>query len=184
MWQAVDYFLTIHAYRNNREKKVEDITRLVVLTSPCVSIVEDAAFLVRLDNVTLHQPLNGRLTINDVFVCFSRNVLDGNVAIVDDSGLILFLAVFRKRHLVGNGEVSIVGTAIGCAFHLFVANDSDTFGSLAVLVIEMQVSKFTSSLFKGEEVLQRVHDRNTRQRLFQVSRETCAVILAVASVIT
>ena len=53
--------------------EVYNVSRVSLLITPIVGVIHDTAILIRSHGVTLHQPLNSRLAIDDVFVGFIRD---------------------------------------------------------------------------------------------------------------
>ena len=58
-----------------------------MLNSPVVKIVGDATAFVRFDLVSVNNPLDSTSTVDHVFIGFSRDILDADVGIIDDTGL-------------------------------------------------------------------------------------------------
>ena len=74
----------------------------MVLTGPIIGIILDERLLVLGDGVTLHDPFDGRFAVDDILVGFLRDVLDGDVAVIDDHTLIVLRL---EAHFIYHAEV-------------------------------------------------------------------------------
>ena len=63
---------------------MDDIARAFLLTRPKVGVVLDATLLMGRYGITLHNPLDGTLAIDDVVVGCLGNFLDGDTPVVND----------------------------------------------------------------------------------------------------
>ena len=107
-WQIVHDVKRLDADIDDTQQEVEDVAGLVVLAGPVVGIVIDERLLVLRDGVTLHNPFDGRFAVDDILVGFLRDVLDGDVAVVDDDALIVLTL---ETHFVNDSE-KVVGSVI------------------------------------------------------------------------
>ncbi len=76
--------------------------------APVVGVVGDAAVFVTGDLVAFHDPFEGGLAIDDVVVGFQWDTGEGEVAVINDSGLIDLLVLAGEGHfldLVGGGGI-------------------------------------------------------------------------------
>ena len=106
--QAIHYFHSFEADGDDAEEEIEDVFGVIVFNSPIVGIICDTGSFVGGNGIAFHNPFDSRFAIDDVFVCFERDVRDGDFVVIDDAGFIVFgfhFAVacldllFRKSHL-------------------------------------------------------------------------------------
>lgn len=67
---------------------------------PIVGVVDDAAGLVCFDALALHNPVQRGFAVDHVVPCFSGNILDRNLTVVDNGGLVALLGEFHFLHAV------------------------------------------------------------------------------------
>lgn len=70
---------------------MDDIARAFLLTRPKVGVVLDATLLIGRYGITLHNPLDGTLAIDDVVVGCLGNFLDGDTPVVNDDTTLTLL---------------------------------------------------------------------------------------------
>ena len=103
-WQTIHDFDSLDADVDDTQQEVEYIAGLVVFAGPVVGIVLDERFLVLGDGVTLHNPFDGRFAIDVILVGLLRDVLNGDVAIINDGALIVLTL---KAHLIYHAEIFV-----------------------------------------------------------------------------
>ena len=136
--------------------------------------------------VPLDNPFDGRLAVDDVFVGFRRDVLNDDVAIVDDDGLVL---LGLEAHLVNDPEVVIVrrvggvlvettSCRVSLGFHrdLAVSMDDDIRTGSDGFVVEMEVGEFLAVLVEVHEVVHIIHDGDAGEGLFKVGGKALPVV--------
>src|SRR5664280_3482452 len=156
----------LHAHSDQALDKVDDVPWLASSGCPVAGVVDDAAGLVGLDLIALHDPLDGRLAVDLVLVCLWRDTAEGQRAVVDDRGLVHDRSGFAEPHL-GDMQVHV---ATHPAAVLVQRPGLDGF------VVEMPGGQVTSGLAETPEVLDH---RNTRDHLLQVSGEAFLVLRRV-----
>ncbi len=90
----------LHAYGDHTAQQVKRVAGISYrFYCIAVGIVGNAAGGVFLDTLTFHHPFDGRFSVYHVVICCFWNVCDGDVAVVDDRGLVLGLATTAEPHL-------------------------------------------------------------------------------------
>ena len=79
-----------HTHFDHAQDEFEDVTRVAVLAAPIVRIVFNARVFVDADLVLVDDPAQRGTAIDDVFVCFGRDVFDRDMAVVFEFGEIAF----------------------------------------------------------------------------------------------
>lgn len=78
----------LHAQADDGQEQIQDVAGIADLCSPVVGVIADARLLVGAEGIALHDPLDGRLAIDDIVVGAGRDVVDGDVAVVENAGLV------------------------------------------------------------------------------------------------
>ena len=71
---------------NHAHNQLKDIARIVVFAAPVVRVVFDAGVFVDADLILVDDPAQWGTAIDDVFVCFGRDVFDRDMAVVFELG--------------------------------------------------------------------------------------------------
>src|SRR5664280_2310132 len=164
--KAINDRRRLHAHSDQALDKVDDVPWLASSGCPVVGVVDDAAGLVGLDLIAVHDPLDGGLAVDFVLVRLWRDTAEGQRTVVDDRGLVHDRAGFAEPHL-GDMQVHV---ATHPAAVLVQRPGLDGF------VVEMPGGQVTSGLAETPEVLDH---RNTRDHLLQVSGEAFLVLRRV-----
>ena len=165
--QSVDDVDGLHADADDLLDEVDDVARIVRIL---VRIVDDAALLVLGDLIPIDKPADGSLAVHHIFVGAWRNVLDNQVFGDLEHGQVgNLLAGFRILDLTRirqfNGTPRIDGIA--------------DFGHLPrfdLLVTNMQFRQLAAGLLERLEV---ARERNARQLLLKIVRESRTILFAV-----
>ena len=64
----------LHTNGNHAQKQIEDVPRFALFRCPVVGIVGDAAGLVGLDLVAIHDPFNGGSAVDQIVIGFQRDM--------------------------------------------------------------------------------------------------------------
>lgn len=158
--------------------------------------------LIDSDGIAFHYPLDSGIAVDDVLIGCERNVLNGDVAIVDDFALVchelaVLVTYFGETHLF-HDEMLISGICPFALPNVNVADDSygmsltslhrhfrevSTIAVLpcslhidASLVIQMQVGQFLPSFIKSHKVLHVILDGDARQGLLQIIAKAFMVL--------
>ena len=83
-----DYAVGLGGEVGDAEEEVEDVAGVVVLFAPVVGVVADAALLVHGDLVTVEDPIEGGLAVDDVVVGVEGDVAEVDFAVVVDAGFV------------------------------------------------------------------------------------------------
>ncbi len=160
---------------DDAQQQVVDVFRVVVLAAPVVRIVLNPARRVRLHRIALHHPLDCRLAVHHVVVGLQRNVLNRDARIVMDYALVGRLAVqLAEAHLIIYEVADLVaavrqrrvyGAASGVGLH--------------TLVSEVEFGQAAAGTAEGPEVVGRLDQRQSGQRLLEVGGEGRAVVRGV-----
>ena len=144
-----------------------------MLPAPVVGVVGDETRRVLLHRIALHHPLDRRLAVHHVVVGLQRNVLNRDARIVMDYALVGRLAVqLAEAHLIHavvdgviirSGRVHRVASGVG----------------LHVLVSEVEFGQAAAGTAEGPEVVGRLDQRQSGQRLLEVGGEGRAVVRGV-----
>ena len=164
------------AYCNHTLKEIKRIGR-VACSFDCiaVSVIYDTACFVGLDALSFHHPLQRGLAVHDVVVGLQGHVLHGDVGVVDDGGLVLFLARLAEgpfRDAVERLWVLDVGQAQVALL------DRDRVG-FDGFIVHMHITEFAARAAEGPEVGGGLHAGDAGQFLGQVVGVFRAVILGV-----
>ena len=97
---------------------------------PVVWIIFDLGRFINGDGIAFHYPFNYGFAINDIFVCFEWNVLNGNMVIIDNACFIsnelsIFVTNFGKLYFI-NGKVLVVFVCPVVLPNVHIAIYSDT----------------------------------------------------------
>lgn len=146
-----------------------------MLPAPVVGVVGDETRRVLLHRIALHHPLDRRLAVHHVVVGLQRNVLNRDARIVMDYALVGRLAVqLAEAHLIIYEVADLVaavrqrrvyGAASGVGLH--------------TLVSEVEFGQAAAGTAEGPEVVGRLDQRQSGQRLLEVGGEGRAVVRGV-----
>src|SRR5664279_646174 len=104
--KAINDRRRLHAHSDQALDKGDDVPRLASSGCPVAGVVDDAAGLVGLDLIAVHNPLDGGLAVDFVLVRLWRDTAEGQRAVVDDRGLVHDRAGFAEPHL-GDMQVHV-----------------------------------------------------------------------------
>ena len=79
------------------EQEIEDVARSPLFARPEVGVVFDAAVFVNGHRIAFHHPFYGTLAIHHVVVGLGRDVVNGDVPVVDDG---VALVLFGESHFL------------------------------------------------------------------------------------
>lgn len=148
-----------------------------MLSAPVVGVVGDETRRVGLHRIALHHPLDRRLAVHHIVVGLQRNAFDRDARIVMYYALVGRLAVeLAEAHLLytvvdgvifRSGRVYRVASGVG----------------LHMLVSEVEFGQATAGTAEGPEVVGRLDQRQSGQRLLEVGGEGRAVVRGVEDAI-
>jgi len=145
-WQTIHDVNCLDADIDDTQQEVEDVAGLVMFAGPVVGIVLDERLLVLGDGVTLHNPFNGRFSVDDILVGFLRDVLDGDVAVVDDGALIV-LDLRSSLLTLGRVQVSLallsLTRSLGLEAHL-IYHTEVIVGSIICWCLDIAASRWVT----------------------------------------
>ncbi len=87
----------LHTHINNTQQQVQYVPQIPNFFRPIIRIVLDAAFFVGCYLVAFHNPLNSTLAVYYILIRFGRNVLDGDLAVINNS---ILLVLLREAHFL------------------------------------------------------------------------------------
>ena len=95
------------AFQADADEAFEEVHDVARVVGPVVGVVADAAGLVCRDGVTLHDPVDGGLAVDDVAVGVEGDVAQGQVGVVDDDGLVRLAARLPEAEPIELGAVGL-----------------------------------------------------------------------------
>lgn len=63
-----------------------------MLQRPCVRVIQNAGAFIRLDLVAFHNPLNCRLTIDNIVICHFRDIDHADMVIIQNGAFVILTA--------------------------------------------------------------------------------------------